>query len=247
MRLSPRDSRTALYASELLAATRKLGSLSTQESGFSFIALSQYFASNPAEKDPRGSIFAGEKKLANLEGDNIASIDLRDIRIPVTVVNEGKSRIYATWTVSGIPAAAPKNEDNGLKARIMLKNNKGEDILKTGVVTRGERIIGTLTLQPTSGNIRHVVTSIILPGGLEIENPRLITDKAGGSSHQGMRTELRDDRLILFVDALEKALTWKFTLRAVTAGDFQVPPVGAEAMYNPAIRSVFGGGRLTIK
>ena len=247
VRLSPRDSRTALYASELLAATRKLGSLSTQESGFSFIALSQYFASNPAEKDPRGSIFAGEKKLANLEGDNIASIDLRDIRIPVTVVNEGKSRIYATWTVSGIPAAAPKNEDNGLKARIMLKNNKGEDILKTGVVTRGERIIGTLTLQPTSGNIRHVVTSIILPGGLEIENPRLITDKADGSSHQGMRTELRDDRLILFVDALEKALTWKFTLRAVTAGDFQVPPVGAEAMYNPAIRSVFGGGRLTIK
>ena len=248
VRLSPRDSRTALYASELLAATRKLGSLSTQESGFAFLALGHYFILNPAEKNPRGSILdAKEKRLAILDESKIASIDLRDLRTPVSVVNEGKSRIYAAWTVSGIPSTTPQNEDNGLKARIILKNSKGEDILKTGTTTRGERITGSLTLQPTSGSIQHVVVNAILPGGLEIENPRLITGKEEENNQQGVRTELRDDRLILFIDQLEKPLTWNFTLRAVTAGNFQVPPAAAEAMYNPAIRSLFGGGRLIIK
>ena len=248
VQLSPRDSRTALYASELLGTIRKLGLLSTQESGFSFIALSQYFALNPAEKKPRGSIHAKGKKFASLD-DTIqsANVDLRTIHSPISVTNEGESRLFAAWTVSGIPSTAPKNEDKGLKVRIALKNSNGEDILKKASISRGERIIGTLTLQPKSGNIRHVVVNVILPGGLEIENPRLITDKGAGENLQGMRTELRDDRLILFVDSLEKTITWDFTLRAVTAGEFQIPPIAAEAMYNPSIQSLFGGGRLRIK
>ena len=56
----------------------------------------------------------------------------------------------------------------------------------------------------------------------------------------------RDDRLILFIDRLEKPLTWHYSLRAVTAGDFAVPQIYAECMYDAGVASVSGGGRITV-
>jgi hypothetical protein len=59
---------------------------------------------------------------------------------------------------------------------------------------------------------------------------------------------LRDDRIELF-GALEAGQTKKvvYALRAVTAGQFAVPPVEAEAMYFPEHWAREAGGRAVVK
>ena len=47
-------------------------------------------------------------------------------------------------------------------------------------------------------------------------------------------TELRDDRMLLFANHLPAGVyTYSYTARATTIGEFQLPPIHAEAMYAP--------------
>ena len=93
-----------------------------------------------------------------------------------------------------------------------------------------------------------------MPAGFELENPQLTAegDVAPGarsaeiSTPAGVTADERDDRLILFIDRLEKPLTWHYSLRAVTAGNFAVPQIYAECMYDAGVASVSGGGRITV-
>jgi uncharacterized protein YfaS (alpha-2-macroglobulin family) len=59
---------------------------------------------------------------------------------------------------------------------------------------------------------------------------------------------IRDDRLEVF-GALERGQTRTlvYALRAVTAGQFTLPPVEAEAMYDPARWARETGGRVVIR
>ena len=59
--------------------------------------------------------------------------------------------------------------------------------------------------------------------------------------------DIRDDRLLLFT-SLRKAGTYQFyyALRAVTCGEFFLPPIKAECIYDPEIQSVAGSGSFTV-
>jgi uncharacterized protein YfaS (alpha-2-macroglobulin family) len=85
-----------------------------------------------------------------------------------------------------------------------------------------------------------VVISYLLPGGLELENPRLRDEAEQGQEQEtpGVRYDVRDDRLLIFVDRLTQVTEYRFTMRAVTRGNFAVPPLAAEGMYDPDIRFV---------
>jgi uncharacterized protein YfaS (alpha-2-macroglobulin family) len=58
--------------------------------------------------------------------------------------------------------------------------------------------------------------------------------------------DVRDDRLLLFTTARSRTQEFLYGLRAVTAGAFVLPPVKAEAMYDPDVRSIRGGGKVTV-
>jgi uncharacterized protein YfaS (alpha-2-macroglobulin family) len=59
--------------------------------------------------------------------------------------------------------------------------------------------------------------------------------------------DIRDDRLLLFT-SLRKAGTYRFyyALRAVACGEFFLPPIKAECIYEPEIQSVAGSGYLAV-
>jgi hypothetical protein len=57
--------------------------------------------------------------------------------------------------------------------------------------------------------------------------------------------DIRDDRILLFVDLPEKKTqSFYYGIRVVSAGDFTVPPVAAECMYNPLIAGASSSGRV---
>lgn len=100
----------------------------------------------------------------------------------------------------------------------------------------------------------YVVVDDALPAGFEGLNPRFVTNAAAaiegtvtrGTSSIGSysrwwypwwtfdHSDLRDDRMLLFADRLPAGVyTYAYTARATTIGDFLLPPVKAEAMYEP--------------
>jgi hypothetical protein len=129
------------------------------------------------------------------------------------------------------------------------------------VVTRTYRTLDGDTLDPAKGTLKlgdllYVEVEIAnkqgvsvnnvalvdrLPAGFEIENPRLgRTVKLDWLDAKDVWTvdfqNMRDDRIEAFGE-LPPNTTKKivYTVRAVTSGKFHIPPVEAEAMYDPTL------------
>jgi hypothetical protein len=117
---------------------------------------------------------------------------------------------------------------------------------------QGDLIVLRTQIRSLSGNLENVVIQNLLPSGVEVENPRLksaetlpwVTDANLEPAH----LDLRDDRVLSFVDLPPNEWRTSYALlRAVTPGTFRLPPIQAEAMYDPAIRTTGDRGMIEVK
>ncbi|MEX1361510.1 MAG: hypothetical protein AB1Z98_00165, partial [Nannocystaceae bacterium] len=116
-------------------------------------------------------------------------------------------------------------------------------------VRAGTNVKVTLTVVARD-RARYVVIDDALPAGFEGQNPRFKTsvqasDESDRTPGGGLsrwwwpwwsfdHTDLRDDRMLLFADDMPAGVyTYSYTARATTLGTFQLPPIKAEAMYEP--------------
>ncbi len=142
------------------------------------------------------------------------------------------------------------------------------------VVRHGEKIHVTLYIEADEA-MNSLVLTDIAPGGFELENPRLVPTSDGDRSYEsnnpelqddwmrandappfgglvllngreGVRAELRDDRLVLFVNQLPKHSVFTYSLRAVGRGEFTLPPVNAEGMYDTQKQALTLPAKVTI-
>lgn len=237
--IDPAGADAAARAGELLKALEKNGRYNTQEGGFAMAALGRWLAGRPRDGVPSGSLSHGGKRELVDEKKRSAALSGTG---SYTAENGGKSRLYAAWSLSYIPEGLIPARDDGIELRQSVTDRSGKEI--GAEVARGEALTALVTLTPKGGALRSVAAVLPLPAGFEIENPRL----TGGEEENagGVRSEIRDDRLILFVDELDKPLKWRYSLRAVTAGSFAVPQIYAECMYDAGVSSVSGGGNIKV-
>lgn len=121
-------------------------------------------------------------------------------------------------------------------------------------LTAGDLVRVTLRVQ-TPADRHYVVIDDALPGGLEALNAafettdaRLVQD-AGQDRWWGSfnHVELRDDRVLLFADYLERGEhTYTYIARATTPGTFAHPPAYGEQMYLPEVNGRTATGTLTV-
>lgn len=246
---APAGGETAAAASSLIAKINGGASVTTQEGGFAMAALSRWFAANPRKGTPAGTLScAGFDGRVNAKTPTVTS----DRAGNYTAKNSGSAALYAAWSVSYIPSGEVKTRDDGIELRQKIVERGGKPLGKS--VERGAALTATVTVTPKGGTLNNVAVVLPLPAGFELENPQLTAegDIAPGarsaeiSTPAGVTADERDDRLILFIDRLEKPLTWHYSLRAVTAGNFAVPQIYAECMYDAGVASVSGGGRITV-
>lgn len=242
--VDPASAEAASAAYALLNSFKAARYYSTQEGGFAVLALARYFSAQPAEGKPEGVIKdAAGKTVAELnEKTRIISADA-GAGSGFTMENKGKARLFTVSTVGGVPTKPVAPVDSGITLRQTLRDRDGKTI--TASAPRGEALTATVEITPTAGTLRNVVVAIPLPAGLEVENPRLTGGE--GELPYNARVELRDDRVLLFIDIISKSMTWRYSVRPVTAGKFTVPQISAECMYDPAVQSISGGGTLEIR
>ncbi len=232
----------------------------TQENAIALLALGRYAAAQPRETEP----FRAALRPSEGQGTNATESALvrwtpgapgraRWVRIE----NEGPGRCYFGATVSGVPAAgAVAEEDRGLMVRRAFLRPDGQPW--EGMSFRqGDLVVVRLEIaaDPALAPVENVVIEELLPAGFEIENPSFeVANQApwlGERRNWMIHRDVRDDRLVLFPHPLTGApgapQTWHYTVRAVTPGRFVVPPLRAEAMYDPSVRGTHGKAEIEVK
>ncbi len=223
----------------------------TQERAFSLIAMGKTF-SGTEKSDYTGEILVDGVSHGRFTEDTfvVNSDDWKGKRVELKMSGSGLA--YYQWTANGIRTDGVVVEaDNDLVVRRRYLTESGSLILKGSDIKQGELIIAEISIKSPSQTVENIAVVDMLPAGLEIENPRL-------ESRQGIKwigkdvlvpdyMDIRDDRMVFYTN-LEGGREYKmyYGVRAVTAGDFILPPVRAEAMYAPEINSIASSGKMKV-
>lgn len=258
---NPAHPRVASLAGRLAREARTSGYWTTQETSFALLALGQLFRHQATRASASGEVQLGDEVLGIFTGSD-GSVTFRDIegRKPLTIaIDQGGAEkpyeagsIFYSLQTRGIPTdEAFEPVSAGLEVeRELLSRDKGS--VDLGQVRQGDLVVLRTRVRSVSGPVENVVVESLLPSGLEVENPRLETTETlswvTDATLQAAYYDLRDDRVLVFADLPANSWQTFYTvLRAVAPGSFRLPPVHAEAMYDPALRATGERGRLEVE
>lgn len=85
--------------------------------------------------------------------------------------------------------------------------------------------------------VPNVAITDLLPGGFVVDG-----DVTGNAAF----TQVRDDRVVVFADVSRSGELFEYTAQLTTSGEFNVPPIHAESMYNPGINATGDMSKFTV-
>ena len=221
----------------------------TQENAFAFLALGKILKKQ-MDRNYTGTLTLNGEHFADFDATETRYTDKTwdGTRVQLSVKGEGSCYYY--WSAFGIQRDSFIEEyERELQVRRRYFNRDGEE--RTGTFGHGELIIAEVNVKALTANLENVVVVDMLPTGFEIENPRL-ESRAGISwlKAQDFKPDyidIRDDRLIFFgTFPRQRERKFYYALRAVTQGEFTLPPVVAEAMYDTTKSAVTGSMRIAV-
>ena len=160
------------------------------------------------------------------------------------ISNTGTDTLYVRRSIRSVPmdAASLPPLTNGISVvrEFLTRDGKPADIAH---VKRNDLLVVRIRVCPSS-DVRDIVVQDLLPAGLEYERGSLagkadypwVGKAIAKNAYWVLHAEPRDDRVLLFSGDLDAGTeyTWCYAARAVSPGEYVVPAVQAEAMYDPA-------------
>ena len=134
----------------------------------------------------------------------------------------------------------PLNE--GLEVFRELLDKDDKPVTRTKL---GEPVHVRVRVRSTKNDtFTNVAVIDLLPGGFEVVGSSL---QPGVSSIEGVDyVEVREDRAVFFGTATETVLEINYQIKSTNRGEFVVPPVFAESMYERDIKGRGVGSKITV-
>ncbi len=181
-----------------------------------------------------------------LTGSEIEAGDL-------TVVNEGDTPIAAVITSVAAPKEPLPASGNGFKINRKYYLMDGTETTVTEA-KQNERFVVVLNVSEDNNWPSRLVVTDLLPAGLEIENPHLMTSADLASFDwlgeiEVAHSEFRSDRFVAALDpSTSGARTFNlaYTVRAVTPGTYMMPAAVVEDMYRPGYAARTSTSRMSV-
>ncbi len=225
----------------------------TLETASALAALARYQALSAEPADFRGTVSGPNVSMPFTDAEPF-SLTWDRGKHPIQIASAGTGKIYVSVSYTGLADDdAVKPYDRQLTVRRKWLSGDGTPV-DPAAVRAGDLIIVDVQLAAPNLDRHQTVENVCivdaLPGGLEVENPRLVTsvraELSGEPADTPDRVEFLDDRVLLFTSVGRDARTFRYSLRAVSAGSFVVPPIEASCMYDPGFASVHGAGELVV-
>ncbi len=248
--VDPQNPSAAALAKSLLNEARLGRWYNTQATSFALVALGKFF------QDFETPDFDGRMVIDGIEGFDFDTTDFNLVRDDlggreVTLSLKGTGPCFYYWQASGVSTSTDIHEfQRGIQISRSYLDKSGRPISLDSVAL-GDQVIAHIEVEAIGKSLRNVVINDLLPAAFEVENQRLATsasmswlpDQTATPQYQ----DIRDDRLLLFVNlAAGKKQDFYYSLRVIAAGEFSVPPVAAECMYNPLIAGAGSSGLLKV-
>ena len=221
----------------------------TQDNAFAFLALGKIMKKQ-MDKNYTGTLKLNGEDFADFGATEVRYTDGAWDGVGVQLAVEGEGSCYYYWSAYGIQRDSYVEEyEREIQARRRYFNKDGEEVARQFV--HGDLIVAEVTVKALTANLENVVVVDMLPAGFEIENPRL-ESRAGipwlkAQDFKPDYLDIRDDRLIFFgTFPRQRERKFYYALRAVTQGEFTLPPITAEAMYDATKSTVTGSARIEV-
>ncbi|WP_029489598.1 Ig-like domain-containing alpha-2-macroglobulin family protein [Aquimarina agarivorans] len=211
--------------------------MSTQTTAYSLLAMAKFALKNGSKTGIITSYNTNNAKAVNINSSKslfVADlVGLKDSN-ELTVKNNSSGVLFASIINKGIlPVGKEKIVQNNLQAGVSYVTKDGT-IISPNSIKQGTNFIAEIRIKNTRGaTIDNVALTHFLPSGWEIINTRF-TDF--GSNTESSEVDFIDikDANINYYFSLKKleSKTFKIQLNASYLGDYYLPGIQAEAMYD---------------
>ncbi len=240
----------------------------TLSSGYLLLAYSAYVDAAPPELTAQLAITAidqtGKKQVLPLPQNFAPRAGFPETTKTLHFSGPGSAPLYYAVSESGYDQQVATGEiRNGLEIMRAYLNAKGEPVDK---VALGEEITVQLRIRAIDRDwVNDIALQDLLPAGFEaviqdsdtsseseseepaFDNSASWQDRLStGGSWTPQYADIREDRVVLYGNITNDLAEYRYTLKATSAGVFNVPPVYAQAMYEPTVRARSGAGKIMV-
>jgi hypothetical protein len=217
---------------------------STQTTAFCLFAISRYVGEmTGGGLEFQYFINKGDQASVNT-AKAFYSYDLKEMagmKGTITVNNKKTdAKLFATVTLSGQPLQGEEKElSSNLKINVMYEDDGGNPV-DISALKQGTDFIAKVTLEHSGMTFpyENLALSQVFPSGWEIVNTR-VQDVSSGLKEDGFDyRDYRDDRVYTFFSLQPyQKKTFRIRLNAAYAGNYYLPAVSCEAMYENNIQA----------
>ena len=215
---------------------------STQTTAYTLLAVAKFI----------GDTDDSEKKISyqyalNGKNDGIdqkAVISQIDLKIKenksgvISIKNTGNKTLFIKQQLEGIPAVGDKtNAENNLKLSVKYLTLDGK-IIDPSNLDQGTDFIAEVQIKHPGmrGDYKEMALTQIFPSGWEIRNMRMDGVESDKKADQPTYQDIRDDRVLTYFDLKRgESKTFKILLNATYLGEYYLPTISCEAMYDNSI------------
>lgn len=216
--------------------------LSTQTTAYGLIAITKFLEMNDV---------AGEIKAEySVNGTKTGSVNSNAyiLQIPVSideynsnslnVKNASGGSLYARLILEGTPLIGDNvSASNSLVQKVKFLNLNGEEIDPASIEQGTDFVAEVMVTNPgLRGDYEELALTQIFPSGWEIRNTRMDDESFKEPVSPFDYQDIRDDRVYTYFDlGASKYKVFRVQLNASYLGEFYLPAVSAEAMYDESI------------
>ena len=232
-------SQSEIGESDLIQSYIKSGYYSTYPSATIIMALAdtrkEKVISLPDINIKTDSSLAVRREIKNNAIVAEIPLDATNIEITCKTCDEASSLTY-TLLQQGYQKESA-SESNGIEIIREYYDSNDKRITSGNI---GDIITVKIFVRTRGGvdNIDDVVISDLLPGGFIPETDSIVGD--------ANFWEIREDRVLIYTNLNRTEKIFQYKAQLGTEGSFRVPPINAEAMYNPQIKATGDVGSFTV-
>lgn len=224
--------------------------LDTQSSAFALFALGKYAEMNQLNASNLSATVMVNGQEMNLNG-NLSTLSKSFVPAigdnKIEIKNNSDQKIVANvFAKSYVAEYETKESGNYIKMAVAYMDKNGDAVNLSKLALGTDFSVNVMVENPSNYSVTELALSYYLPSGWEIVNDRLngFSDEMQEAKH----LDIRDDRAYFYFDLMPKEKkTFKLKLNATYEGNYMVPAVHCEDMYNDQIYYVIPARGTVVK
>ena len=212
--------------------------MSTQSTAYSLLAIGKMVVRNGGKAMHLNYTNDGKTVAVKTQNSMVQrTIKVKNGANSINIKNEDNNIVFARIINSGqLPLGDEITENRGLSVAVQYKDLQGKSIdIKN--LKQGQDFVAKITVSnPKNETINDIALTQIFPSGWEIVNTRF-TDFGTTTKSEARYTDIRDDRVNFYFDLEHQSnksetKTFSVLLNAAYLGDYYLPGIQVEAMYD---------------